>query len=125
MKNIFEIEEKMADQIKKAFNIPADLNSRWDAMHPSKKDHSVSGTAAILLWLALEDYPGLREQLRRMGQGTINAATIKKAKELLIHSILDQAIMAEIEKLGPEKMEFLRLLKQAAEQSSDDKGKNG
>lgn len=59
MKKKFRFEEKMAKQIKKGINISPELNKRFDEMHPSKKDMSVSGAAAILLWLALEDYPGL------------------------------------------------------------------
>lgn len=113
----------MAEQVKKSFNVPSELNRRWDDMHPSKKDHSVSGTAAILLWLALEDYPGLREQLRKLGQGSINAATIRKVKEILVKEVFERAILEEIEQSGYGKMEFWRLLKQANEQISDEEVK--
>jgi hypothetical protein len=116
----------MTDQIKKSFNIPADLNRRWDDMHPSRKDHSVSGTAAILLWLTLEDYPGLREQLRKLGQGPINAGTIKKAKEALVYTLLLRAIQERVqERYGNSAEEILSKLVQSGDQLFGDKKENG
>ena len=121
MKNIFVLEEKMTDMIKKSFNIPVDLNKRWDEMHPSKKDMSVSGAAAILLWLALEDYPGLREKLRSMGQGPITAATIRKVNEMVRSAVLKQAILDRLEQYGESKEEIFLKLVQSGDQLFGDK----
>jgi len=110
-------EVKMSKKMKKSFYVGPDLFKRWEDFHQSKQDHSVSGAAAMVLWLSLEDMPGLREQLRKIGQGPITAATLRKARELIQDEMVTQTILEEIKNLGPEKAEFLRLLKQAKEQA--------
>jgi hypothetical protein len=106
----------MTGKKKKSFYIDEDLCKKWDNFHQSKQDYSVSAAAAMVLWLSLEDMPGLREQLRKIGQGPITAATLRKARELIQDEMVTQTILEEIKDLGPEKTEFLRLLKQAKEQ---------
>jgi len=113
--------KKMAKQIKKGINISPELNKRFDEMHPSKKDMSVSGAAAIILWLALEDYPGLREKLRSMGQGPITAATIRKVNEMVRSAVLKQAILDRLEQYGESKEEIFLKLVQSGDQLFGDK----
>jgi hypothetical protein len=116
----------MAKQIKKGINISPELNKRFDEMHPSKKDMSVSGAAAILLWIALEDMPGLREQLRKLGQGPVTAAVIRKVKESLFEEVVTRVIHTKLDQqIADRKTEFLLQLMQAKGQSSQDKEANG
>ena len=119
-------EVKMSKKMKKSFYVGPDLFKRWEDFHQSKQDHSVSGAAAMVLWLSLEDMPGLREQLRKLGQGPITAAVIRKVKESLFEEVVTRVIHTKLDQqIADRKTEFLLQLMQAKGQSSQDKEASG
>jgi len=101
---------------KKSFYITPELAKEWEEFHKPSKDYSPSAAAGMLFYL-IADHPNLRESFRKLAADSNIKSAKKKAKEILVDSILNAEILKEIDSLGTAKTEFLRLLRQAKEQS--------
>lgn len=101
--------------VKKSFYVTPELAKEWEDFHKPSKDFSPSGAAGMLLYLAA-DQPNLREKFRKLAIEKDMKKAIAKAKKLLMDSVLNAAILDEVENLQVKKSDLLNLLKQVAEQ---------
>ena len=97
----------MDESIKKGFYLSKQLDEEWKSFHYPSKDYSPSAAAGMLMYLAA-DFPKLREALRKLAFQKDIRGAIKKARILLVNSVLDDLILEEAD---VDNIKLLKLLK--------------
>jgi len=112
------MEEK---NIKRGYYFPEALLKAWEEFHWPSKTFGTSPEGAFLIWLALRDFPQIREAAGRLAHNSDINTAIEIIQKMLAKALVQVQVQGHMDDMIPDQDVFLGYLKQLKAKADQNK----